>query len=142
MHRKQVVCRCYSFAGEAPAALLASSFEKNTGANHPMLGVGRHAAVFNHAATQHSAKPTALRDESVPENIRLSIPWRLRGHRSIERLTLEWQHLVFSLERIRTAPDDASMRRIASIPLTGALEVNGGKRSGGVDAGRVFRVQG
>src|SRR3712207_3006507 len=58
---------------------------QNTGANHPRLGVGRHAAVFNHAATPHSAKPTALRDEAVPENIRSSIPWRLRGHRSIER---------------------------------------------------------
>ena len=84
MHRKQVVCRCYSFSGEAPAVLLASSFKKNTGANHPMLGVGGHAAVLNHAATQHSAKPTALRDEAVPENIRLSITWRLRGHRSID----------------------------------------------------------
>src|SRR5918993_5421098 len=57
-------------------------------------------------------------------------------------LTLEWQHLVFSLERIRTAPDDAGMRRITSIPLSRALEVNGGKRSGGVEAGGVFRVQG
>src|ERR687894_118783 len=92
---------------------LASSFKKNSGANHPMLGVGRHASVFNHAATQHSAKPTALRDEAVPKNIRLSIPWRLRGHRSIERLPLDTQYLVFSLERIRTAPDDASMRTIA-----------------------------
>jgi hypothetical protein len=107
-----------------------------------MLGVGRHAAVFNHAATQHSAKPTALREEAVPENINLSIPLRLGDMVPLNDLTLEWQHLVFSLERIRTAPDDASMRRIASIPLTGALEVNGGKRSGGVDAGRVFRVQG
>jgi hypothetical protein len=46
------------------------------------------------------------------------------------------------LERIRSAPDDAGMRRITSIPLSGALEVNGGKQSGGVDAGGVFRIQG
>ena len=142
MRRKQVVCRCYCFSGEAPAACLASSFKKNTGANHPRLGVGRHAAVFNHAATQHSTKPTALRDEAVPENIRLSILWRLRGHRFIER-----SHFGMAASRIfvgkdKNSTDDASMRRIASIPLTGALEVNGGKRSGGVDAGRVFRVQG
>ena len=61
-------------SGEASAACLASSFKKNTGANHPMLGVGRHAAVLNHAATQHSAKPTALRDEAVPENVTSSVP--------------------------------------------------------------------
>lgn len=77
--------RCvYRVSGEGLAACLASSFKKNTGANHPTLGVGRHAAVFNRAATQHSVKPTALRDEAMPENIRLSMPWRLRGHRSIE----------------------------------------------------------
>lgn len=103
MHRKQVVCRCYSFSGEAPAALLASSFKKNTGANHPMLGVGRHAAVLNHAATQHSAKPTALRDEAVPENIRLSITWRLRGHRSIERT-----HFRMAASRIFVGKDKNS----------------------------------
>ena len=75
MRRKQQdVSGCYPFSGEVPAARLASSFEKNTGANHLMLGVGRHAAVFNHAATQHSAKPTALRDEAVPENVTSSIP--------------------------------------------------------------------
>ncbi len=88
------------------------------------------------------AKPTALRDEAVPENIRLSITWRLRGHRFIERSHFRRAASRISLDRIRTAPDDASMRRIASIPLSGALEVNGGKRSGGVDAGGVFRVQG
>jgi hypothetical protein len=70
--------------GRGAAAWLASSFRKNTGANHPRLGVGRHAAVFNHAATQHSAKPTALRDEAVPENVTSSIPWRLRGYRSTD----------------------------------------------------------
>jgi hypothetical protein len=47
-------------------------------------------------------------------------PWRLRGHRSIERLTLDRQYLVSSLEEIKTAPDDASMRTIASIPLSRA----------------------
>ena len=55
---------------------------------------------------------------------------------------LDGQHLVFSLEKTRTVPDDASMRRIASIPLSRVLEVNGGKQSGGVEAGGVFRVQG
>jgi hypothetical protein len=83
--------------------LLASSFKKNTGANHPMLGVGRHAAVLNHAATQHSAKPTALRDEAVPENIRLSITWRLRGHRSIERT-----HFRMAASRIFVGKDKNS----------------------------------
>jgi hypothetical protein len=57
-------------------------------------------------------------------------------------LTLDGQHLVFSLEKIRIAPDDASMRRIANIPLSRALEVNGGKQSAGVEARGVFRVQG
>jgi hypothetical protein len=142
VQRKQVVCRCYSFSGETPAACLASSFKKNTGANHPMLGVGRHAAVFNHAATQHSAKPTTLRVEACLRTLDCLSHGGSGDIVPLNDLTLEWQHLEFSLERIRTAPDDASMRRIASIPLSGALEVNGGKRSGGVDAGGVFRVQG
>src|SRR5215212_7539604 len=47
-------------------------------------------------------------------------PGWLRGHRSIERLTLDRQHLVSSLEEIRTASNDASMRTIASIPLSNA----------------------
>jgi hypothetical protein len=129
--------------GRGAAAWLASSFRKNTGANHPRLGVGHHTAVFNHAATQHSAKPTALRDEAVPENVTSSIPWRLTGNIvPLIYLTLDGQHLVFSLEKIRTVPDDASMRGIASIPLSRVLEVNGGKQSGGVEAGGVFRVQG
>ena len=95
-----------------------SSFKKDTGANHPRIGVGRHAAVLNHTATQHSAKPTALRDEAVPENIRSSISGDTVP---LNDLTLDRQHLVYSLEKIRTAPDDASMRTIASIPLSRAL---------------------
>jgi hypothetical protein len=88
------------------AARRASMNVTIVGAGNMGRGIGHRLVAGGHAATQHSAKPTALRDEAVPENIRLSIPWRLRGHRSIER-----SHFGMAASRIFVGKDKNSTRR-------------------------------